>query len=211
MNQHDPHANAKVEHTGAPLNQASAALIMIHGRGGSSQDMLALWEYIETAGVAVLVPEAVGNTWYPHPFMQPREQNEPWLTSALAAVRRQVDAVVRAGISTERLYLLGFSQGACLTTQFVAENPARYAGVFGLSGGLIGPPGTEFAFEGDLAGTPVYLGCSNVDPHIPEQRVRETADVLEHLGGSVTMQLFEDAPHTVMQEEIEVIRDALGG
>jgi predicted esterase len=209
MSTNDPHGSAAVERRGAALADARAALIMIHGRGGSAADMLSLWDHIETPGIAVLAPEAVGNTWYPQRFMEPREQNEPWVGSALSVVSRQIEAAAEAGIDRERIFLLGFSQGACLATQYVAEYPERYAGVFALSGGLIGPAGSEFAFSGDLAGTPIYLGCSNVDPHIPEERVRETADALELLGGSVTMQLFEDAPHSVMSEEIEVIREAL--
>lgn len=205
----DPHAEATLHTAGEATADAQAALIMLHGRGGSAQDMLALWEHIDTPGVAVLAPEAVGNSWYPQPFMVPREQNEPSVSSALSLVGRQIAAAADAGLPTERLFLLGFSQGACLAAQYAGENPARYAGLFVLSGGLIGPPATEFTFSGDLAGTPAYVGCSDVDPHIPVERVQETRDVLEELGAVVTMQLFEGAPHAVMPEEIDLIRAGL--
>ncbi|MCI0647470.1 MAG: alpha/beta hydrolase, partial [Chloroflexi bacterium] len=182
-----PHQNQPVLAAGKPLEQARAAVVLVHGRGATAESILALAGELYHPEVAYLAPQAAGNTWYPYSFLSPIAQNEPGISSGLAALAALLERVVVAGIPYERIVLGGFSQGACLATEFVARNARRYGGVLGYSGGLIGPPGTPRDYQGSLAGTPVFLGCSDVDPHIPKERVQETADVLTRLGGQVTM------------------------
>ena len=197
-----PHQNQPVATAGAPLATAKAAMIMIHGRGAGASDILTLVPELKHPEFAYLAPAAAGNTWYPYSFLMPIERNEPGLSSALQAIRDLLDTVEAAGIPPERTMLLGFSQGACLALEFVARNARRYAGVAGLSGGLIGPEGTQRDYAGALHGTPVFLGCSDIDPHIPKERVELTAEVMEKLGGAVTMQIYKGMGHTVNQDEI---------
>ena len=168
--------------------------------------MLALVGELAQPGVAFLAPQATDNTWYPLSFLAPIERNEPHLSSAmdtLAAIMERLDS---AGIPAERTILLGFSQGACLVLEFAARHARRYAGVVGLSGGLIGPDGTPRDYDGSLAETPVFLGCSDIDPHIPKERVIESGQVLERLGGRVTVRLYPGMGHTVNQDELEQVR-----
>jgi len=177
-----PHGGERVLTGGAPLETASGALIAIHGRGAGAEDIIALAREIALSNVTILAPQAAGNTWYPYRFLEPTERNEPYLSSALRIV---ADLIARLGehrFPPERVALMGFSQGACLALEAVARNARRYAGVIGFSGGLIGPPGTPFDFAGSLDGTPVFLGCSDVDPHIPKERVEESAAALDRLG-----------------------------
>jgi predicted esterase len=181
-------------------------MLMIHGRGASAEDILALAAELNHPELAYLAPQAAGSTWYPHSFLAPPASNEPYLSSALAAVAALLDRVAAAGIPPERTVLLGFSQGACLATEFAARN----GGVVGLSGGLIGPGGTPRDYPGSLAGTPVFLGCSDVDPHIPAARVRESAEVLARLGGEVDARLYPGLGHTVNRDEIAAVRAMLG-
>ncbi len=205
----DPHANQPVRMAGAPLAVARAAVVMIHGRGAAAENILTLVPALETEGVAFLAPQAGGGTWYPYGFMSPIEQNEPGITSGLRAIARVLDGVTAAGIPLERTILLGFSQGACLVTELVARNARRYAGLASLSGGLIGPAGTPRDYPGSLDGTPVFLGCSDVDAHIPAERVRESADVLRRLGGEVTMRLYPGMGHLVNDDEIAAVQAML--
>jgi predicted esterase len=194
---------------GEPLKSARAAMIMLHGRGATAEDILALAPLFETNGVAYLAPQAANNTWYPYPFTAPMERNEPWLSSALARTGQMAAAVVDAGIAPEDTHLLGFSQGACLTLEYAARHAQRYGGVFGLSGGLIGPDGTPRDHPGSMDGTPVFLGCSDVDFHIAKERVEEAASVFRRLGGIVTMRLYPGMGHTINDDEISFIRDLL--
>ena len=187
---------------GEPLARAEAAMILVHGRGASSRDILALAEELDRVGFAYLAPQARGSTWYPNSLLAPLDVNEPWLSSALAVLTRIVEEVEAAGIAADRTLLLGFSQGACLAVEFAARNARRYGGVAGLSGGLIGPPGTPREYGGSLGGTPVFLGCSDRDPHIPVDRVLESADVLSELGGAVTYRLYPGLGHTVNADEL---------
>ena len=201
-----PHAGAPVLSAGAPLDRATGALVLVHGRGGTAESMLALVGELAQPGVAFLAPQATDNTWYPLSFLAPIERNEPHLSSAmdtLAAIMERLDS---AGIPAERTILLGFSQGACLVLEFAARHVRRYAGVVGLSGGLIGPDGTPRDYDGSLAETPVFLGCSDIDPHIPKERVIESGQVLERLGGRVTVRLYPGMGHTVNQDELEQVR-----
>lgn len=187
---------------GTPLNEAKAAVLMLHGRGDSARGILSLADVLAPAGVAYAAPQAEGNTWYPHSFLMPFERNEPYLSSALQAVQDALGELETAGIARENVVLLGFSQGACLALESAAQNATRYGGVVALSGGLIGPDDTPRDYPGSLDGTPVFLGCSNVDAHIPEARVRESAEVMQRLGGSVDLRIYPGMGHTVNQDEI---------
>jgi predicted esterase len=181
-------------------------MIMLHGRGGTADNILALSDELATSGFAYLAPQAAGNTWYPYSFLSPIAQNEPGISSGLAAIADVLQTVERGGIPADRTMLLGFSQGACLALEFTARAARRYGGVAGLSGGLIGPDGTPRDYSGSLASTPIFLGCSDVDPHIPAPRVIETATVLRRLGGEVTMRLYPGLGHTINEDELERVR-----
>jgi predicted esterase len=207
--QHDPHAAAPLYQAGAPLERARAAVVMLHGRGATAESILELAGPIGAEGVAYLAPQAVGNQWYPRRFMEPTELNEPWLTSALGFVGRVLGHLASNGIGAERTVLLGFSQGACLALEYAARNGQRYGGVVGLSGGLIGPPGTRWEYPAALEGTPVFLGCSDVDFHIPKERVDESAEVLRGLGAEVEERIYPGMGHTVNQDEIDWVRGLL--
>lgn len=205
MGQH-LHQGQPVLKAGASLGQAKAAMLMLHGRGGSAEDILTLAAEFQTPEMAFVAPQAASGTWYPYPFLAPIERNEPWLSSALAVVKDTLDEIGKTGISAERTILLGFSQGACLTLEYAARNARRYGGVVGLTGGIIGPDGTPRNYMGSLESTPVFLGCSDVDFHIPKDRVHLTATVLERLGGQVTERLYPGMGHTVNRDEIEFVK-----
>ncbi|HYM67385.1 MAG TPA: dienelactone hydrolase family protein [Patescibacteria group bacterium] len=192
--------------SGAPLEAARIAMIMVHGRGATAPDILTLAAEIDRPELAYLAPQAPGNAWYPLPFMSPIAANEPHLTDALGALGMLL-ARVEKTVSAERVILLGFSQGACLTTEFAARNARRFGGVVGLSGGLIGPAGTPRDYPGQFEGTPVFLGCSDIDPHIPKERVQETGEVMGRMGARVTLRLYEGMGHTVSPDEIAAVRE----
>ena len=201
-----PHQGQPIMTAGEPLNRARAAMVMVHGRGASAENILDLAVELHQPGFAYLAPQAAGDTWYPYSFLAPLARNEPGLSSGLSAIANVLAQVAQAGIPLERTMLLGFSQGACLALEFVARNARRYGGVAGLSGGLIGPDGTPRDYPGSLAGTPVFLGCSDVDFHVPKERVQLSAQVLQRLGGQVTMRLYPGMGHTVNQDEIDFVR-----
>lgn len=190
---------------GEPLAQARAAILLVHGRGATAQDILELAVELNRPGFAYLAPQAANNSWYPQSFLAPISSNEPWLSSALARLSTLLQRIEEAGIPRERTILLGFSQGACLALEFAARHAQRYGGIAGLSGGLIGPDGTPRDYPGSFAGTPVFLGCSDRDPHIPTERVQESAGVLRRLGADVTMRLYPNMGHTVNQDEIDFV------
>ena len=200
------HQGQPVLTAGAELDDAGAAMVMIHGRGATARDILTLAPELDQPGWAFLAPQAAGGTWYPYPFTAPIEQNEPWLSSALEVVGEVLARIAAAGIAPERTVLLGFSQGACLTLEYAARNARRYGGVAGLSGGLIGPDGAERDDTGSFDGTPVVLGCSDHDPHIPAERVRHAAQILEALGADVTTVLYRNLGHSVNEDEIQHVR-----
>jgi predicted esterase len=206
---HDPHRNQTVLTFGPPLSKARVAMIMVHGRGASAEDMLGLAAELGAADVAVLAPQAAGRTWYPYSFLAPMPDNEPGLTSALSVLARLVESLVVQQIPYERIALLGFSQGACLSLEFAARHPQRYKAVVGLSGGLIGPPGTPRDYAGSLGGAPVFLGCSDIDAHIPLTRVQESADVFRRMGAAVDEHIYRGMGHTVNQDELEAVRNLL--
>ena len=200
------HQAQPIFHTGAPLDRAQAAMLLVHGRGASAHDILTLVPEFDRPGWAYLAPQAAAHTWYPLSFLSPIARNEPHLSSALARLDALLAQVVQAGIPAERVVLLGFSQGACLCAEYVARHARRYGGLVALSGGLIGPDGTPRDYPGSLDGTPVFLGCSDVDPHIPQARVLESADVFRRLGGQVTARLYPGLGHTVNQDEIDAVK-----
>ncbi len=205
----DPHNNTQILTAGAPLAEAKAAVILLHGRGASADDILSLTPYIDAPGLAYFAPQARQSTWYPYSFLSPLEQNEPWLTSALGLVGWLLADIGAAGIPPERTALLGFSQGGCLALTFAARSAQRYGAVVGLSAGLIGPPGTTFAFNGSLAGTPAFLGCSDIDPHIPLERVEESATALAGLGAHVDKRIYPRMGHTVNEDELAAVKTLL--
>jgi phospholipase/carboxylesterase len=200
-----PHQGQPLLVAGEPIERAKAAMIMVHGRGASAEDILSLADEMKQTGFAYLAPQAA-YTWYPNSFLASIASNEPGLSSGLAVIASLLEQLAAAGISAERTILLGFSQGACLSLEFAARNAQRYGGVVGLSGGLIGPNGTARDHAGSLAGTPVFLGCSDVDAHIPKERVLFSAEVLQRLGGTVTAKLYPQMAHTVSDDELEVVR-----
>ncbi|WP_251341424.1 alpha/beta hydrolase [Haloplanus halophilus] len=205
----EPHGSQPLLTAGTPLAEATAAAVLVHGRGASARSILGMGEAFGVEGVAYLAPQAAGNTWYPNPFTAPVASNEPGRSSGLAAVASAVEEAADAGVPTERVLLLGFSQGACLASEFVARNPRRYGGLAALSGGLIGERIDPADYAGDLDGTPVFLGCSDVDPHIPAERVHETAAVFERLDGDVTTRLYEGMGHTVNADERDRVTSML--
>ena len=205
----DPHAGQPVFTAGTPLQQARAGMILLHGRDASAADILSLAVEFEAEQIAYLAPQAANLTWYPDRFLVPSLRNEPWLSSALQLVDRAIRQAGQADLQPEKLILLGFSQGACLALEYAARNARRYAGVVGLSGGLIGADDEVRNDSGDLAGTPIFLGCSNVDFHIPEYRVHCSAKVLSALGGEVETRIYPDMGHTVNADEISVVKALL--
>ena len=218
MSRLDPHADQPIHAAGAPLDRAKGAVVMIHGRGASAESILALADEFAQPELAYLAPQAAGSTWYPYSFLAPLDRNEPHLSSALRLVGRVLSEIERGGIPQEKTVLLGFSQGACLASEYAARNPRRYGGIVALSGGLIGneqlaavdPPADKvFAYDGDLEKTPVFLGCSDRDAHIPLDRVEHSAEALEKLGGDVTMRIYPGMGHTVNDDEIRFVRGLL--
>ncbi|GHB82954.1 phospholipase/carboxylesterase [Persicitalea jodogahamensis] len=205
--QHNPN-NIVIK--GTPLETAKRAIVMLHGRGASARDILSLTDYLEGADYAYVAPQATQSTWYPHSFMAPTEANEPGLSSALEVVGKIVARLHdEFGFAHENIFLLGFSQGACLSLEYVARNPLRFGGVFGLSGGLIGPENQLPDYAGDLQQTPVFLGCSDVDPHIPKVRVLESEQVFKGLNANVVTKLYKNFPHSVNDDELEIVNQVL--
>ena len=204
-----PHGGGALRQAGSAIESARAALILVHGRGGSAEDILSLVPHLEHPSVAYFAPQAAGNTWYPYSFMAPMPDNEPGLSSGLRRLSEVVELLEEQGLPAEKQVLLGFSQGACLTLEFVARNARRFGGVVGLTGGLVGPPGTQRDYAGTLDGTPVFLGASDPDPHVPWARVTETAEVLRGLGGVVTLRRYPGMGHTIHPEELEFARTML--
>lgn len=196
---------------GKPLAEADKAIIMVHGRGADAADILGLTPYLALEGFALLAPEASGYAWYPFSFLAPVQRNEPGLSSGLALLGQAVAEARAAGIAAEDIYLLGFSQGACLSAEFAARHAGRYGGLFFLSGGLIGEALDTSNYQGDFGGTPAFFGCSDVDPHIPLGRVQESAAIFRQMGAEVTERIYPNAPHTVLEDEIEQVNRWLAG
>jgi phospholipase/carboxylesterase len=205
----DPHYDAPVAEAGAPLRLAKAAVVMLHGRGADAAGMLSLAEVFAQPDLAYLAPQAAGRSWYPYSFLAPIARNEPFLTSALQMLDRMLGRLGDEGFGPERVVLLGFSQGACLALEYAARHALRYGGLVGLSGGLMGPEESPRDYAGRLAGTPVFLGCSDIDPHIPVDRVHETARVLGALGGAIIERIYPGMGHAISDDEIRQVRSLL--
>lgn len=201
-----PHQNSKTVTAGKAPEDATAAMIMIHGRGASAESILTLAnEFSDVEEFHLAAPQAYGHQWYPYSFLVPTERNEPGLSSGLQAIFDIISDLEKNGIPKEKIILLGFSQGGCLASEFVARHPARYGGIIALSGGLIGETVSAENYSGSLENTPYFVGCSDIDPHIPVERVHESADILGSLGASVTKKIYPGMGHTVNEDEIDEI------
>jgi predicted esterase len=205
----DLHRAQPVLRAGPALRDARRVAIMVHGRGAGADDMLGLAGELRVADIAYLAPQAAGRTWYPYPFMSPVERNEPGLSSGLAKIGALVDLAAAEGIGSDRVVLLGFSQGACLSLEFAARHARQYAGVVALSGGLIGPAGTPRDYAGSFDRTPAFFGCSDIDPHIPLDRVTESAGVFRRMGANVDERIYPGMGHTVNRDELDALRALL--
>jgi phospholipase/carboxylesterase len=206
----DPDRNEVLLRRGAPLEEAEGAIVLLHGRGGSAEDIISLGDDLGGSRFAYLAPQAANHTWYPYSFLAPIEQNEPYLSSALSRVESIVQLAVAAGIPADKVVIAGFSQGACLATEFVARRPRRYAGLVVFTGGLIGPPDSNLTHLGDLDGTPAFFGSGDPDPHVPWARVQQSADVLRRMNADVAAHRYPGMPHTVTPDEIESARQHVG-
>lgn len=204
-----PHEGRNILMAGEELGKARAAMLMMHGRGVSARDILGLYTELQPRGFVYLAPQAAESTWYPRSFLAPLTSNEPELSSALAVISNTLARLKEAGIPEERVILLGFSQGACLALEFAARNTRRYGGIAGLSGGVIGPKDMIRDYTGSLDGTPVILGCSDRDPHIPKERVDFTEEILQNLGAVVTKRIYPNMGHTVNDEEVELVNEMM--
>jgi predicted esterase len=205
----DPHGSQPVAYRGRPLAEATAAALLVHGRGATAESILTLVDELDLPSIAYLAPQAASGSWYPHSFLAPIESNEPRLSSALGRLATVVAEIEAAGIPAERIALLGFSQGACLTLELAVRHPRRYGAIVAFTGGTIGPAGTPREGSGSFAGTPAFLGSSDPDPHVPVWRFRETAELLTEMGASVTASLYPGMPHTVNRDEIDAARRLL--
>ncbi len=201
-----PHQGQMISTTGKPLDQAAAAMILVHGRGATAPSILGLAQEFNHNQFAYLAPPARNNTWYNHSFLNPLTDNQPGLDSALQAIADVVAFIEKSGLPAEKIIIGGFSQGACLSMEYIARNAKRYGGAFAYSGGVIGPLNMPRAYGGSLEGTPIFLGCSDVDFHIPVERVHETAAVMTTLGGNVTKKIYPQMGHTVNIDEIQHVQ-----
>jgi phospholipase/carboxylesterase len=199
----DPHAGQVALRAG---DVTHGVIILLHGRGGTAGDILALGRDLAPPGVGLVAVPAAGNTWYPKSFLAPVAENQPFLDSALRRVESEVASLLASGLDSRRVAIMGFSQGACLALEYVARHPRRYAAAVGLTGGLIGPPGTPRSYPGSLAGTPVFLGANDPDPHVPFARIQETAATLTGLGAAVELRRYPGLPHAVNDDEAAVCR-----
>jgi phospholipase/carboxylesterase len=192
-----------------PLASAKKAMILLHGRGASAASILSLQEYLDLEGFALLAPEATNHTWYPYSFMAPVEQNEPWLSSAIELIAELVADCKAAGIPESGIHFLGFSQGACLTLEFAARNAARYGSVTAFTGGLIGEKINRQNYTGDFNETPVFIGCSDRDMHVPVERVYASTNILTEMGAKVIEKIYPGMGHTINEDEISIVNSIL--
>jgi len=204
-----PHSSKTILHFGADLQSAKKAMIMIHGRGATAESIAELAEHFKIEDTIYIAPQAEGHTWYPYRFIEKREANEPGISSGLKLIDSIIAALNSAGISSENIYLLGFSQGACLVVDYAARYPKKYAGVFCLSGGLIGESLIPEDYTGDLQQTPVFFGCSENDFHIPEERIHQSAEIFQSLNADVTKRIYPNLGHTINRDELALINKIL--
>ncbi len=205
----NPHKGQPVATRGKPLNESRGAVVMMHGRGRDTDDILGVAERVGDDNFTYLTPAAKDNSWYPYSFLEPIEKNEPHLSHALEVFDDIVNEVVEKGIPKRQVVLAGFSQGACLTAEYAVRHAERYGGILIFTGGLIGPPGMRWEYEGSFDGTPVFLGTSDVDEFVPEQRVRETAEIFEKMGANVALRVYPGMEHVVNDGEIAVAKKIL--
>ena len=190
---------------GKKLDDAEKVMIMLHGRGASAEDILSLAGHFQVRDFALIAPQATNHTWYPYSFLAPPSENEPWLSSALSLVKEIVDEVKAKGIKSENIYFAGFSQGACLTLEFVTRNATKYGGVIAFTGGLIGDKIYTGNYSGDFSGTNIFIGTSDPDPHVPLTRVNDSTTVLEKMNANVTTKIYPNMGHTINQDEINIV------
>jgi len=195
--------NNNIISAGVPVAKAEKALIMLHGRGADARDILGVAGHLNIKDFALLAPQAPGNTWYPYSFLAPVENNEPYLSQSLQAVADTVEYAINNGIAKENIYLLGFSQGACLASEYMARNAGRYGGLVAFTGGLIGEKINRDNYEGNFNGTPVFIGTSDPDFHVPVERVYATSNIFKEMGAVVTEKVYANMGHTINQDEID--------
>ena len=205
----DPHLNQPVLFKGEKIESAKAAMILIHGRGSTAEDIMSLSNEFMFPGFLYAAPQAYGNTWYPYSFLRPVVENEPGLSSALNAIDKLVNKILAAGIPQQKIILLGFSQGACLTLEYAARNAKKYGGIIGFSGGLIGDKINNNNYRGAFEQSPVFLGCSDIDPHVPKERVDESEEIMKILGGNVTKRIYKNMGHTINRDEISFVNNLI--
>lgn len=201
------HLQQPIVTRGVPLSEAKAVAIMVHGRNQTTEYVLNLVDRLNLSDVHYLAPQAAGNSWYPKGFMEKLEENEPYLSDSLACYEQRMNELVNQGIPKSQIILLGFSQGACLTAEYAIRNPDRYGGIILYTGGIIGPPGTDWSTTGSFSGTPVFLGSSDVDEWVPEHRIHETASHFEKLGARTEKVIYQGMGHLINDEEIEYGRE----
>ena len=204
-----PHLGEKILYAGSDIKKAESIMLLLHGRGAAADSMFPLIDELNADNMMFVVPQADHFTWYPYRFIEERQANEPGISSALILIHSIIKSLNDQGISKEQIYLLGFSQGACLAADYAARFPTKYAGVFVLSGGLIGKSVNLRDYTGNLDNTPVFLGCSTEDLHIPEDRVRESTQIFEMLNADVTMKIYENLGHTINQDELDQINNII--
>ena len=192
---------------GLPVEEAAKVMIMIHGRGADARSIMDMKDYLNLNNFALLAPQATSSTWYPYSFLSPVDSNEPWLSSAIHIVHSLIDDVTGKGIPAENIYLMGFSQGACLTLEASARKAQRYGGIIAFTGGLIGKYIDPKNYSGNFQGTPVFIGCGDTDPHVPLHRVKESTIELTKLGAAVTEKIYPGIPHTIVQDEINWVNE----
>ena len=204
-----PHKNQPVLIAGKELENSDSAMILIHGRGATAASILNFAEEFKADNILYIAPQAENATWYPHRFLEPIEKNEPWLSSGLEIIDMIERDLISSGISENKIYLLGFSQGACLALEYAARNPGDYGGIFCLSGALIGMPDNSFNYQGTFPDTPVFMGCSDDDFHIPIERFNKSAEILERMGAKVEKRIYENMGHTVNKDEVDYISNLI--
>lgn len=198
-----------IERRGSELGKAEKVLIMLHGRGDRAANFISLSEALDLVDFTILALQADGNTWYPHSFLADRKSNEPYLTNSLGSVDRLVQHVKSAGFDSDQIYFLGFSQGACLTLEYAAQNVEPYGGIIAFTGGLIGEKPDSSRYQGDFKGTSIFIGSSDFDPHVPEIRINESVEIIRELGGNVSKIIYQGMGHTINQDEIEKAKEIL--
>jgi len=196
---------------GVPLKDAKNALVLLHGRGGTARDILTLKEELSLEDYYIIAPQATNNTWYPYGFLMPVQENEPWLSSALSLLKRLVKDITSKGINPDGIFVMGFSQGACLALEFAARHAQNWGGVIAFTGGLIGSKLVPEIYKGDLSGTEVFIGNSDIDPHVPLGRSEESKHIMEGLGARVKLKIYPNMPHTINGDEIEEAKGILKG